>query len=308
MKTYYIYGKEVDKETYLKYENKKFDVDGQELSMSALRVWATSKEIDEELPEKAAAAREIYNEILRDIGSSEKAAPTKKTHKSFTSYIDELNNTFAQYNKKRASLVSDMNDAQREYDKAMRDTSASEGRKLIAEGKLEEQKQEFNKQFKTLVTSFEEETKSLRKEFAVLVEDVFRATPDKIDAPSMQLINSGIMNVSDLEYMAQQFRHNPAMLKVIAQHAKKMSKDMRAKGNREESQNATALTTSLTECVDPAHIYEGFDFLVTRGKREMESREISRNNINGKIWDIVYNEVREKYTNYFIQPDGAVTE
>lgn len=308
MKTYFIYGHEVDKKTYEKYENKKFNIDGVELSMSGLRVWATSKEIDEELPEKAAAAREIYNDILRDIGAVEKAPPPKVAHKSFVSYIDELNEVFKQYNNNRTTLVSKLNNAQKEFDETMRDTSLSDSGKLIARGELEKQKQDIEKQLKNLATSFEDKTKAMREEFEVLVEDVFRATPDKIDAPSMQLINSGVMNISDLEYMAQQFRHNPTMLKIIAQHIKKVSEDLENKGKRKESTKANTLAMTITECTDPKRVYEGFDLLVARGKRDLETRASSYREDYGRVWDVLYNEIRNNFTNYFIQPNGVVTE
>ena len=301
MTKYHIYGHEVDKETYEKYANMKFDINGQLKDLNVVKFWAHSKEIAEYCPEDAEAARAIYNEILHDIGAEDDApAPIKKA-KSFRGYVEKLNDVYKKYRDEYTSLQNAWNIADAEYKAAMSETGISEADALIAKGNYAQAEKTLSDSVKSVQSRCEEDIRELRKQFEEFAQSVYRATPNKMDTAAMQLINSGVMTVSDLEFMAEEQRHSPTMLKIIAQHAKKMAAELNNSKNYSAAKQANALAYKLEAVGDYNVALGGFDALVPLATGGLRANSAEANTYN-EYWNTNFEKVCENYDSFWIQP------
>ncbi len=184
----------------------------------------------------------------------------------------------------------------------MLNSTSSANDKAIARGEYAQASVDFERGLKELQDSFKVQAREIRKGLEGLVTDVFRVTPDKVDDKSVQLINSGIMSVSDLEHMAMQFRHNPTMIKLIARHCHTRAGEMRAAGKREDGTEMMMLAKALEAAEKPEIVFEGFDMLAKRGEKSL-TKNASKN--ADKYWDIIYSEIRANYDDFIIQADTS---
>lgn len=294
---YYIFEREVDKKTFDKYKNQTFEVGGVKRNLLGLGVWATSREIAEACPEEAAEAKAIYNRILSEISA---AAPKKKTFHSFlealqTIYKEEV----ANYN----AVQNAFSIAEKDYNATMADCTAPEHIKLIARGDFERAKLTFEQGRMKAQDSYNTRVRELRQQMAEFTADVYRATPDRIDQSAMQLLETGIMSADEMDHLANKYRDNPPMMRVIGEYAMRKSKSFKDH-EKDKSWSYERLGLRLSNITDNGDALSGFDQMADFGRQGL-GKDVAIARIHEKHWDRLYGNACEAYDNFIVQPGSA---
>ena len=234
-KKYYVLGVEVDRETYWRYEARLYTINGDicgefNCSMLMLQQYAT-EEHAKEYPNEAAAARKILDQIREDITT--KGENTVKTKKKSRDFIDALNDI---YTESRTAYVDLQNklakaNAWMEVKQAEARGSNQQNRQLAeirfvaAKEEYKAAQDEARKEVRDIQDSFSQKVRELREQFKDYLDEHYSASPDKLDAATVQLLNSGICAPSELARLAEKSKDNPTMLRLIASHAEKIMDD-----------------------------------------------------------------------------------
>jgi hypothetical protein len=84
-----------------------------------------------------------------------------------------------------------------------------------------------------MLSGHEKKVAELRAQFAAHLEDHYSASPDKLDAATMQLLGSGICTPAELARLVDRHQGSPTMLRIIGGYAKKLLEDNRHKMSSE---------------------------------------------------------------------------
>lgn len=225
-----VFGYEVDYTTFKKYNHHDYKLgDGVLRDLAGVELWATSADLAEYFPETAAAARQIMKQITAEITG--KDITTMKTPRTARDFIDELSGIYcgsrAIYNR----LQKKVDDARAAMDAAYEAIKGTRGpEQQIAEAKYSIARDElalvedaFRKGVYELESSHDAKVDELRKQFAAHLDEHYSASPDKLDASTMQLLNSGICTPSELARLAERHKDNPTMLRIVAGYADKIT-------------------------------------------------------------------------------------
>lgn len=245
---YHLLGHEVDKETYDKYAKRKYPFQGRLVGLDGIHIWATDEEIAEVFPTQAAEAKQIIAQIEAAIGVGTQNAPQNAFH----TFLNSLEDLRKANRSQAASLRKAAEIADQEYKRVCADSTATPIEKEYASVVLRKARAEHDAGFKELKRSQEAKTKEIRTAMEEYAANYYRVTADQMDATAVQLINSGVMGLSDLEHMSAQYKGNITMLKLIAQHAEQKGKDNSETGFR-------VLAHNLRSYTDPKPLFEAFD-------------------------------------------------
>lgn len=298
IKRFLLLGHEVDEATYKKYTTQKYSFLDRLVGLDGVQLWATSREIAEKLPEHAEAARKIIEEIEEEIGVKTKETQ-KKTFHSFLEGLQTIYKTSAA-NYEAAQKAFDI--AKQEYQATMADHNAPEHIKTIATGDFERAKLNFQQGQQNALDDYNSKARELREQMAAFADDLYRMTPDRIDQSAMQLLNLGIMSAEEMEHMAEKYRDNPPMLRVIGKFAKEKAATLNGKADQARPYNA--LSHYLNSVGDSSNAMTTFDSLMEYGRSGL-GKDVTWARIRAQHWDRLYNSAREDYTNFIIQPGGS---
>lgn len=294
---YYILEREVDKKTFDKYKDQTFEIGGHKKNLLGLKIWATSKDVAEACPEEAAEAKVIYDRILSEIS---KAAPKKK--QTFHGFLEELNGVYKEESGKYFKALEAFEIARKEFDATMADSKAPDYIKMIAKGEFERAKETVKQAKREAGDSYKARAAEIRDKMQEFATEFYRATPDRIDQSAMQLLNTGIMSADEMEHLAEQFRGNPPMLRVIGQYALNKFDSM---SDRDEGRWAyRVIGKKLQKAASSDSALDGFDGLMEFGQNGLGTDEIMAN-VRAKHWDRIYNSARESYDNYIVQTGSS---
>lgn len=150
-------------------------------------------------------------------------------HTYFRQYIDDLNGVFTDSREEHAKILKAMKDAEAKAEKARSDRSLSQERKQIAELELREAKQVFKKSMEELSKNTDAKIKAIRADLEADSAEYLSIDTSKVDAVTLNLINSGIMNANDYRKLANDNWNNATVLRLIASKFKDAgeNKDMR---------------------------------------------------------------------------------
>lgn len=146
-------------------------------------------------------------------------------HTYFRNYIVDLDGVFKDSREEHAKILKTMKDAEAKAEKARSDRSLSQERKQIAELELREAKQVFKKSMEELSKNTDAKIKAIRADLEADSAEYLSIDTSKVDAVTLNLINSGIMNANDYRKLANDNWNNPTILRLIASKGKD-SKDM----------------------------------------------------------------------------------
>lgn len=297
---YYIFEREVDKKTFDKYKDQTFEVGGVKRNLLGVGVWATSREIAEACPEEAAEAKAIYDRILSEISS---ANPKKKT---FQSFLEDLQTIYKEEVANYNAVQNAFSIAEKDYNATMADRTAPEHIKLIARGDFERAKLTFEQNRAGVQDRYNARVKELRQQMADFTADVYRATPDRIDQSAMQLLEIGIMSADEMDHLANKYRDNPPMMRVIGEYAMRKAKSFKDY-EKDKAWSYERLGRSLSNITDNGNALSGFDQMADYGRQGL-GKDAVIVRIHEKHWDRLYGNAREAYDNFIVQPGGSSEE
>lgn len=299
---FYILEREVDKEIFDQYKNRRYEIGGVQRNLLGVQVWATSQELAEACPDEAAQARAIRDQILSEIS----AKPQTKRGKTFHSFLEGLQTIYreelANYNAVQNAFAT----AEKDYNATMADPNAPEHIKLIARGDLERARQTFEQNRLKAQDSYNARVKELRQQMAEFTADLYRATPDRIDQSAMQLLNTGIMTVDEMDHLASRYRDNPPMMRIIGEYALKKSESFGPSG-RDNAEKYALLGRKLSNITDNGNALAGFDQMADFGRNGLGT-DAAIAKVHEKHWDRLYADACTAYDAFIVQPSGGADE
>ena len=228
---YYILGIEVDRETYWKYEKQRYplmhDVLG-EVPTSLLMVQAyATDEHAKEYPTEAESARKIIAQIQAEIttitGKDDKNMNTPKTASDFLRELQAIyTETRSQYTTLNESVVKAEKQLERAQEKARGGDSIAQARLEVARADLREAQDTCRIEYGKMMNDYNARVKELRGQFADHLNKHYAASPDKLDAATMQLLGSGICSPDELFSLVERHKDSPTMVRIIGSYADKM--------------------------------------------------------------------------------------
>lgn len=222
----------VDNDTYRKYDRMTWDLgDGVSHSIYGVRIYATSADIAENYPELAARAKELYAQIEREIyskndGKEDEVMSNPKTASDFLRELQTIyTETRSQYATLNESVVKAEKQLERAQEKARGGDSIAQARLELARADLREAHDAFRIEYGKMMNNYNARVKELRSQFADHLNKHYAASPDKLDAATMQLLNSGICTAAELVRLVERHADNPTMLRIVASYAKRKKDD-----------------------------------------------------------------------------------
>lgn len=139
---------------------------------------------------------------------------------------------------------------------------------------LAEANQEYENGLRNLVKEFDTGVGAVREKFQTRLSDIYTAAPGKLDADTMQLLNTGICNVDELAKLAELHRSSPTMLRVIKSYADKLAGDSLSSMWTEENKKANSLSNRIKEIVNGEEkraldIFDGLSEVAKRATHKM---------------------------------------
>lgn len=252
----------VDNETYRKYDRMTWDLgDGVSRSIYGVRIYATSADIAENYPELAARAKELYAQIGKEIYSKNegKEDETMSNPKTASDFLRELQTIYtetrSQYATLNESVVKAEKQLERAQEKARGGDSIAQARLEVARADLREAQDACRIEYGKMMNDYNARVKELRGQFADHLNKHYAASPDKLDAATMQLLGSGICSPDELFSLVERHKDNPTMVRIIGSYADKMIENRR---NMEPGQINTLQTV------------RNYAAVAKNGNREME--------------------------------------
>lgn len=263
-----LFGYDVDYATYKKYNHDEYSFGGVFHNLLAVEVWATSRELAEEFPEAAAEARKIKNQIIAEITGKDIEA--MKTPRTAADFIDALNDIYTESRSAYDALQDKVNKAKAKMDRAyedMRDpacknTSIASAKYDIAKGDHRIAEYAARSEYRAMASNHEKKVAELRSQFAAYLDDHYSASPDKLDAATMQLLNSGICTPSELSRLVDRHADNPTMLRIVGNYARNMRTEKENSMSHEDVAICAAVTRAAFAAKDGSRELAIFDTAV----------------------------------------------
>lgn len=217
---YDIFGVEVAKEYFDKFKERKFNVlDKKDVSLSVLKIYATSEDYKENAPEYTEAAGKLIEEIKREVllDFPQVKKPSKeKEHILFSSHITDLKYLFEYAVEKVDELNKSLEKAEASYQNC---------EKAIEKLKLQAIFLEAKEKYKEEMINLKEEVKScikeIENEFETHLRDHYLPSGKNLDPELVSLLNSGIVLRShEIDTIADAHKSNPTMLRLISDYTK----------------------------------------------------------------------------------------
>lgn len=135
---------------------------------------------------------------------------------------------------------------------------------LLAKADFEAANLRLQDEISAILEKYKTERDEIRAALTKTVEEKYTATPDKMDAETMRLLDSGILTVVELGKLAD--GANPTMRRIIAKYARDM-----ADGAKDEQvrRQATALSAMITQNINGNAEAAAFDSLADVADRAM---------------------------------------
>lgn len=294
-KGYLLLGHEVSKEIYEKYSYAKFIFMGRPVSLDGIHLWATEPEIEEQFPQYAAEAKAIIAGIEKEI--TEAAKPRQA--QTFHSFLEELNALYKEESGKYFKALEAFEIARKEYEATMADHKAPDYMKTIAKGELERARETLKQAKRESGDSYKARAAEIREKLQTFTDDLYRATPDRIDQGAMQLLNTGIMSADEMEHLANQFRNNPPMMRIIGQYARTKAESFAANA-QDHAMPYRVLASKLKSVGDTSNAFAGFDSLMDFGQQGLGNDETMAK-VRSHHWNRMYNGTVESYNDFIVQ-------
>ncbi len=226
---------------------------------------------------------------------------------TFKTFVDRLNEEHTAAKARYSDIEKAWTIAQREYEAAKADTKAPETVRLIAQGDYLKAQEAYKKDMLSLRDMHRQYINEIRTDMQSFVDSYYLATPDKMDDKAVQLLNSGIMGVADLEHMAAQHRHNPVMLRLIGKKADEIIAANPHDYSQKETatrQRATGLRYRIREAEDSGKAMEAFNAIADLSANAFEP-DSHWAKTTDKHWERYYADTCAAYDNFLVQPNSG---
>jgi hypothetical protein len=134
-------------------------------------------------------------------------------------YATELSAGYAELRSTLATLAEELEAAKAAEAKARHDRSVSQANKMLAKEKLEAAIKAYNEGVDAALAKNRGNIRSLRERLEAENAAYLAAKPADVDGNALALLNAGVLNASDLRSMAQTYKDNPTMLRLIGKAA-----------------------------------------------------------------------------------------
>lgn len=211
-------------------------------------------------------------------------------HKDFKGYLNDAKEIYDKARVEYERLQKEWNETQEEY-KRIQSEGLTERGNAIVRGQFMQYEDEYKQGMANLQQSVKTQLAEVRKAMKEHTDDFYRADPNKLDANTLKLLESGIMSSSELLYLANKNRSNVTMIKLIQKYAGEKLTDERAKGVHNDE---TVYLCHGIGTLDGTEEMKVFDFLADR---------ITKGISTDKAWananNIIFNEKFDSYTSGF---------
>ena len=207
--------------------------DGVSRSIYGVRIYATSADIAENYPELAARAKDLYAQIGREIyskndGKEDEVMSNPKTASDFLRELQTIyTETRSQYATLNENVVKAEKQLERAQEKARGGDNIAQARLEVARADLREAQDAFRIEYGKMMNDYNARVKELRGQFADHLNKHYAASPDKLDANTMALLNSGICSPDELVSLVERHKDSPTMVRIIGSYADKMIENRR---------------------------------------------------------------------------------
>jgi len=226
---------------------------------------------------------------------------------NFKSYVSKLDAAHRAAQARYAEIEKAWDIAQKEYEAASNDRKADETVKAISRGEFLKAQKAHADDLRELDNTHRANVEQISSEMRDFVRNYYLATPDKLDDKAMQLINSGIMTVYDLEHMAKQYSHNPVMLRIIGKEAEKIVNN-NEKVNSDEKiqarQRAAVLRHAMRDAENSEKALAPFNQLASASKAAF-GRDSVWAKANNTHWERFCADCNAAYDNFIVQPANS---
>lgn len=135
-------------------------------------------------------------------------------------YTQELSKGYAEMRAQLATLADTLEAAKAAEAKARHDRSVSQGNKQVAREKLDAATKAYNEGVDAALAKNRNNIRSLRERLEAENAAYLAAKPADVDGNALALLNSGMLNAGDLASMAQTYKDNPTMLRLVGKQSK----------------------------------------------------------------------------------------
>ena len=231
-----ICGVVVDEEYFKEFMKRNFKVLDKNVKANVVEIYATSRDYAENAPEYTEAAQKVREQIRAEIQSYYAAKDGRKEykamkHQNFGGYLGDLKELFLQASKEREVLKQKFDKAGETWKREEVETRGNEYEHTKARMDYMEAEKTYKESVVELGKKYKEAVENVQKEFESHVDDFYAPNGNRIDAPTVALLNSGIkLKASELDKMIVQFDGNPTMLRILGDYSTKngLNKESRA--------------------------------------------------------------------------------
>ena len=222
-----IFGYDVDSVTFKKYNHQNYTIGFGFYDLAGVERWATDPDRVAKFPEAAAEAKQIMERIIAEITG--KDMKTMKTPRTAADFIDALNDIYAetrnQYTALNDGVVKAEKQLERAQEKAKGGDNIAQARLEVARADLREAQDACRNAYWEMMDGYNARVKELRGQLANHLNKHYAASPDKLDAATMQLLGSGICTPDELVSLVERHKNCPTMVRIIGSYADKMIQD-----------------------------------------------------------------------------------
>ena len=174
-----------------------------------------------------------------------------KTPRTAADFIDALNDiytesrtTYSEFSEKLSKAKANMESAQRDTKDPNKSQTMAEAKYIVAKGEYQIAEDEARRGYLEMIENHNKKTAELRKVFNEFLDDHYSASPDKLDAATMQLLNSGICTPAELARLVDRHQGNPTMLRIVGEYARNLRDNNRISMSMETKSICSAVVNA----------------------------------------------------------------
>ena len=305
---YEVYGVEVDKETFDRLNAQRWLVDGREMDLLGIKVYAHSAEIAEHLPEEAAEAREHYKAIMQEITQRAGGNIKPMKHSDFNGYFEDLRNVYQATEITLRQFANAWSDRREEWEGKKNTLAKDPDRFIVEQARFTVDEDTYTSGAAGIIAKHNEQVAAVRAALAEHVKDFYTYKPEAVDAQTIALINSGIMDVSDCTALVERNRNNATLQRLVGKYMESYAKE-REKKNPNEAMSARRLAYNIGKAGRGEGVLEAFDSVAATMASTIAGRgRISADNVIGapRRFDSVSAVINSTLDNMSASLDAAI--
>ena len=140
-------------------------------------------------------------------------------HNSFVEYLKDIENIYKADRSERERIDMALNGAKAEFDAAAKDHGMSESGHLLAKAEFIKAQEKYESDTRALAEKFDASIGRIREAILEHINELYAASPDKIDDKTMQFLNAGFATPAELAALWDKNKSNPTMQRVIGSYA-----------------------------------------------------------------------------------------